>query len=129
MNFKERLKLVNSILIDCPYDTQKEEIIELFEKTKNNVRKDILCRLATIDGYYSTNMNRRLFGFEELADLILDLEKNNKLKNINVTNFINDNLTKNGLLRSIGIDKKGEPGGHAFSLITKYIYFRTKFNL
>ena len=47
MNFKERLKLVNSILIDCPYDTQKEEIIELFEKTKNNVRKDILCRLAT----------------------------------------------------------------------------------
>ena len=37
MNFKERLKLVNSILIDCPYDTQKEEIIELFEKTKNNV--------------------------------------------------------------------------------------------
>jgi len=34
MNFEERLKIVNKILEDCPYKTQKEGIIKLFAITK-----------------------------------------------------------------------------------------------
>lgn len=124
MNFKERLNLVQDILNDCPYETQKEKIIELFNITRNNLKEDILLRLFVIDSCYSTNMNRRLFGFEELTELILkiDIKLN---ENIKVDKFIGSNL--NSLSHHIGIDKKGNPKGHAFSLITKYIYFRTKF--
>jgi hypothetical protein len=125
MNFKERLKLVQDILKDCPYATQKGEIVKLFENTKNKSKKDILLRLIVIDSCYSTNMSRRLFGFEELTDLILKIDS--KLtKNINTCKFVESNFEI--LKQSIGINKKGDKKGHAFSLITKYIYFRTHFN-
>ncbi len=125
MNFEERLKLVQDILSNCPYETQKKSIVELFEKTKNTKKEDILLRLFVIDSCYSTNMNRRLFGFEELSKLILEIDS--KLnKNIKVDDFIKTNLEL--LNRQIGIDKKGNLKGHACSLISKYIYFRTKFN-
>ncbi len=125
MNFKERLKLVEDILKDCPYGTQKEKIIELFEKTSDNTKEDILLRLFVIDSCYSTNMNLRLFGFEELAKLILEI--NEQLhKNIDVEKFVNNNFEL--LNKKIGINKKGKSKSHAFSLITKYVYFQTKFN-
>ncbi len=126
VNFKERLNLVRSILTNCPYETQKEKIVELFEITKNNTSKeDILLRLFVVDSCYSTNMNRRLFGFEELANLIFEIDS--KLdENINVKKFIESSLKL--LDYPVGIDKKGKSKGHAFSLITKYIYFKTKFN-
>lgn len=124
MNFKERLKLVESILKDCSYETQKEKIKELFEKT-NDTKEDILLRLFVIDSCYSTNMNRRLFGFEELGDLILKIQDQLHEK-INVEEFVKTNLKL--LNKKIGINKKGKQKGHAFSLITKYIYFKTKFN-
>lgn len=125
MNFKERLELVKDILSDCPYETQKEKIIELFKITKNNVKEDILLRLFVIDSCYSTNMNRRLFGFEELTELILKIDSQLN-ENIKVDKFIETNLEL--LTQPIGIDKKASPKGRAFSLITKYIYFKTKFN-
>jgi hypothetical protein len=127
MNFRERLRLVNEILEDCPYKTQKQELIELFKNTDSRNKQDIVRRLSLIDSYYATNMSTRLFALEELADLIINI--NNQLKNdIDVIIFIKENLNKNNLLRSIGVNKKGEPKGHAFSLITKYIYFKTAFN-
>ena len=125
MDLKKRLNLVQEILSDCPYETQKENIIELFKITKNNEKPDILLRLFVIDSCYSTNMNKRVFGFEELTDLILKIDSQLN-ENINVTKFIEINFKL--LNQKIGIDKKGNPKGHAFSLITKYIYFRTKFN-
>lgn len=128
MNFKERIKLVKDILSGCSYETQKKEIWNLFEKTKNNVEEDVLCRIHTIDSYYSTNMRMRFFGFEELTDLILEFETDSKLENIDVVKFIKNNLKTEYLIRPIGINRLGMPFGHAFSLITKYIYFRTKLN-
>lgn len=125
MTFKERLILINKILKDCPYETQKEKIIELFEKTNSRDKKDILMRLIIIDSCYSTNMNRRLFGFEELTELIIKINSS-LTKNINIENFLKEKF--NSLTSKIGIDKKGNLKGHAFSLITKYIYFETKFN-
>jgi len=125
MDFKERLNLVQDILSDCPYEIQKEKIIDLFNITKNTVKEDVLLRLFIIDSCYSTNMNRRLFGFEELTKLILKLEPQLN-ENIEVEKFIETNLKL--LIRPIGIDKKANLKGHAFSLITKYIYFRTNFN-
>ncbi len=129
MNFQERLKSVKYILNDCPYKTQKKAIVKFFKKTKNNVKKDILLRLFIIDSCYSTNMNKRLFGFKELVDLILKIEPqlNNIKKDIDIIKFVkrNEKLLFNS---HIGINRLGEVRGHAFSLISKYIYFRTEFN-
>ena len=126
MNFKERLKLINEILKDCPYESQKLKIVELFKKTDSENIEDIILRLIVIDSCYSTNLNRRLFGFEELANLIIIINSN-LTKSINVKNFIENNF--NLLINTkIGISKSGKSKGHAFSLITKYIYFQTNFN-
>ena len=127
MNFNDRLKLVKEILKDCPYDNQKNTIKELFKKTENDKIDDIKLRLFVIDSCYSTNMNKRLFGFEVLSDLILNLEKKSDLNDsIDVLYFVTTNQSL--LKEKIGIDKKGNPKGHAFSLISKYIYYRSHFN-
>ncbi len=125
-NIIKGIELAEDILKNSPYETQKNEIIKLFEKTKNNNLTDILLRLIVIDSCYSTNMNRRLFGFEELSKFILnELEPKIELLS-DVYLFIKKNF--NLLITPIGIDKKGKLKGHAFSIITKYLYFRTKFN-
>ena len=128
MDFKERLKLVQDIHRNCPYETQKEKIKELFKKTKNKDKGDILLRLVVIDSCYSTNLNKRLFGFEKLTDLILKIDNqfDQLTDDIKLEKFIKNNFKC--LDEQIGIDKKGNEKGHAFSLFTKYIYFRTKLN-
>jgi hypothetical protein len=126
MDLKKRLELTKNILKECPYETQKEKIKELFEKTKNTIKEDILLRLFVIDSCYSTQMNKRLFGFEELTDLILKIEPQLN-KNIDVIRFVEKN-EKLLFGSKIGIGKKGKTKPPAFSLISKYMYFRTKFN-
>jgi len=128
--FNKQLEIVKEILNDSSYNIQKEVIKELFEKTKNNLKKDVLLRLVVIDSGYSTNMNKRLFGFEDLTNLILELDEElEKIKVVeDVLDFVKKNLNTNILLRDVGIDKKGGNKGHAFSLISKYIFFRTKYH-
>ena len=125
INFKERLSIVKDILKDCPYEMYKTEIRELFEKTSNTKKDDILLRLIVIDSCYSTNMNKRLFGFEELAELLLETEPLFSEKD--VLTIIEKYLNEEYLLKPIGIDKKGKDKGHSFSLISKYLFFRTNF--
>ena len=62
-------------------------------------------------------MNKRLFGFEELTELFLKIDSQLS-ENIDVEKFIEINFKL--LNQNVGIDKKGNSKGHAFSLITKY---------
>ena len=127
INFNNRLILVKKIVKDNPYENQKKTIEKLFSKTKHKDFDDIKLRLFVIDSCYSTQMNKRLFAFEALSDLILNLEEKSDLNtSIDVLSFVkkNQDLFK----EKIGIDKKGSPKGHAFSLISKYFYYRTHFN-
>ena len=125
MDFKERLDATNSILKNCPYETNKQKIKELFTKTTHNVKDDILLRLIVIDSCYSTNLNKRLFGFKQLTELFFEIEPQIS-QNMDVLDFVNANIEL--LKKPIGIDKRGQDKGHSFSLITKYLYYRTKFN-
>jgi hypothetical protein len=128
LDFKERLDLTKELVKDCPYKTQKDKISELFSITKNDIKEDILLRLIVIDSCYSTNMNRRFFGFEELTELIIKIESKYELdEDINVIEFTGKTNLKQ-LIDPVGIYKNGKQKGHAFSLISKYLYFRTKFN-
>lgn len=127
MDIVKGVKLAKNILNNSPYGTQKDKLKELFNDTKNEDRGDVLLRLIVIDSCYSTNMNKRLFGFKELTEFIVK-EIEPKIKDdFDAHTFIVDNFS---LLKDkkIGIDKNGVSKGHAFSLITKYLFFRTGFN-
>jgi hypothetical protein len=125
MDFDKKLVLAKEIWDESPGEIQKKAISKLFEKTDDNVDSDILLRLIVIDSCYSTNMNKRLFGFDDLVKVIKKI--NSELNSsIDVIKFIDRRL---GLLTTaVGIDKKGNSNKHAFSLITKYIYFKTNYN-
>lgn len=121
---------------DSGFSSDKDTIKKVFSCTKlsvgNSIKYDILARLTLIDSMYSTQMNRRYYALEELAD---ELEKlaNGNLANLN-TLFLNfaakpDKSTKLAELFSkhYGIGKDGNEKGIAISLISKYAYFETGF--
>ena len=46
----------------------KNAIINIFKLTNNSKVEDVLLRLTVIDSMYSTQMNRRYYALDELAD-------------------------------------------------------------
>ena len=52
MDFKERLDLAKNILSDCPYKTQKEKIIDLFNNTNNDTPTAATNHSVAIDENY-----------------------------------------------------------------------------
>ena len=138
------------------YSANKAAIMRIFAKTKPDDKTDILARLALLDSMYSTQMTKRYYGLEELADALYlvgtDSIDNGVLKDKTIRErfiqLLNDNdLHKqfmydksksidkdcaNGNVVNLfsekyGIDKEGEDKGTALSLITKYAYFETRF--
>lgn len=119
------------------FSADKEAILKVFESTKNETKEDILVRLTLIDSMYSTQMGRRYYALDELAEFLTNLSmgKPGKLKGMfldfakdpenNIESFIykEDNLFS----KCYGIGKDGNPKGVAISLISKYAYFETGF--
>ncbi|PKP21631.1 MAG: hypothetical protein CVU05_06305 [Bacteroidetes bacterium HGW-Bacteroidetes-21] len=125
--------LAKSILEDeKKYFHDKKIIKKIFELTSKNYDiHAIISRLTIIDSYYSTQMNKRYFGIEDIANKIWELYGNNEKKvetafiefaespsNEIILSLFNDNY---------GIKKDGEEYGKAISLISKYAYFQTNF--
>ena len=129
--FKEVTDLAFNILEnDTPYIRAKVTIKSFF-KNENQSTKDIdsvITRLTIIDSFYSTNMSKRYYGIEEIAE---ELCKFDNLKS-ELIDYA-ENLTENEKLEKLffnhyGYKKNGKKFGHAFSLITKYAYFLTDYN-
>ena len=94
---------------------------------------------------YSTQMSRRYYALDELADFLAKLSegKQGKLrqmfldfakdpeKNLSLFDFTfkekKEEIKKNLFSESYGIGKDGQDKGVAISLISKYAYFDTKF--
>ncbi|MBR4176885.1 MAG: hypothetical protein IKQ53_05740 [Bacteroidales bacterium] len=114
------------------YSIDKKVIRRVFNLTDGSRTDDVMARLALIDGMYSTQMNRRYYPLEDLAGMLVALEKNAPLKNTFMT-FTKDldptqfNINGKGNLWSngYGVGKDGNPKGAAVSLISKYAYFET----
>ncbi|MBR7002303.1 MAG: hypothetical protein IKI11_06570 [Neisseriaceae bacterium] len=128
LTLEKFIALAVKVLESSHYRTQKDIIRDFFEKNNN-----IYARLAIVDTFYSTQMNKRLFGLDDLAKEIKEkIGTDEKLKE-EVSKFKckNKKDEKNKiseLLKSdnkYGIRKNGEDSGHARSLISKYIYFVT----
>jgi hypothetical protein len=117
--------------------SDKIAIQRIFKMTESRSKDDLLLRLTVIDSMYSTQMNRRYYALQELAEKLDCLNKKTDLPTLFNT-FINSakrdtNLFKGKINGSefnlfdekYGIGKDGNDKGVAVSLISKYAYFET----
>ena len=110
-------KFANNILNnETRYKTNKAIIDEVF--TMNNPNK-VQFRLTVIDSYYSTQMSKRLYGIEDIAnelikysDAELKLEIDNFLKNPK------EGLIKELFNKTYGFDKEAKNNKKAISLLS-----------
>lgn len=118
------------------YTSGKQAILELFKRTKDKNRSHLRARLGLIDASYSTQMNRRYFGLDDLTDAILSLNEDGRLKERFKKFALSDApdpncfaLGKKETLwsKTYGIGKEGEDKGAAIALISKFAYFWTGF--
>jgi len=134
LNLKEKSELAQRILEnDTQYSRSKITIHEFFEKDNDTISNEIVEKqLTIIDSYYSTNMSRRYYGIEEIAESIIKISTDKReLKNIFIEYTKNPNVLQNvtNLFNSqYGYNKTGKRFGQATSLISKYAYFITDFN-
>ncbi|KAB1155308.1 hypothetical protein F7018_12605 [Tenacibaculum aiptasiae] len=113
------------------YKSNKQLISSLFKNTlSNNKLEQVKYRLTIIDSYYSTQMNKRLYGIEQIAEAISSFT-DEELRN-EITPFLNAPKTDTKLFKllysSYGINKEGNSSGKATSLLSKYIYFLNHYN-
>ncbi|MFI1743248.1 hypothetical protein [Thalassobellus sediminis] len=116
----------NILNSETQYLSNKEIISVLFKSNNTaNFESVVKNRITIIDSYYSTQMSKRLYGIDELAnnlaqysDDTLKTETTKFLNNPNEASIINSLF-----LKEYGINKSGKPFGKAISLISKYIYF------
>lgn len=131
-SLKEYAEIAHNILNnDSRYKSNKTIISSLFIRLiKKGDIETIKNRLTIIDSYYSTQMNKRLYGIEELAE-IFSLYSDDRLKN-ETSIFLEDpqadTMISSILNKKYGINKEGKPFGKAISLISKYLYFLNDYN-
>ena len=103
------------------YIDNKRIIVEIFNFDNE---KKIQLRLTVIDSYYSTQMNKRLYGLEDISNELGQFN-DAELKLI-ISQFLNS--PNEGELihifqKKYGLNKRGHSQKKAISLITKYLYF------
>lgn len=110
----------------------KNAIENIFKLTNNSKAEDVLLRLTVIDSMYSTQMNRRYYALDELAETIVRSHATSDsflkfLNNYDTTLFNGGEEKKSVNLwgKKYGIGKDGKDKGVAVSLISKYAYFET----
>jgi hypothetical protein len=115
------------------YARNKALIAQFFSNDFRRVsRREELC-LTLIDSLYSTNVSaKRLYGIADIADGLRRVFKDNAALTECATRWIADDFdSKNPLCRlfaaDYGLDKSGQNGKGAVSLLSKYLYFATGF--
>lgn len=110
------------------YAIQKAFISRCFKMPYENFKDIIQLRLQLIDSLYSTQMNKRHFGIEELAEALsvfTDIQIKNEIEKQTKGEF---SETLESLFTSkYGYDKNGLKNKKAVSLLSKYFYFLTNY--
>ncbi len=115
--------LAQSILTQkTRYKSNKEIISRVFKMEHED---KIMFRLTVIDSYYSTQMNKRLYGLEDIAIALSAFKDDEELRN--EANKFLDN-PKEGKIKALfdstyGFDKQAKKSKKAISLVSKYLYF------
>ncbi len=126
--------LANQVLHNqTKYFTDKKIVNEIFDFTSSKYSPQaIISRLTIIDSYYSTQMNKRYYGIEDIADKIWEISPENEDEVIRcfvdfAKNHQNGRVYDLFFHKNYGIHKNGVDAGIAISLISKYAYYQTKF--
>lgn len=114
---------------DTDYIKSKKIISKIFNKNWGNRSDTVKFRLTIIDNFYSTQMNKRFFGIDDLADKLKNFT--DEILVIKCKEYLDsenkDNEIGNLFEDTYGIHKLGKDGGRAGSLISKYLYFLTNY--
>lgn len=130
--FREYTDIAFNILqSDTTYIRSKNIISDIFKISKEDRFETIIFRLTIIDSYYSTQMNKRLFGLDDLASQLTKITNDDNSLKAKSIEFIDDTSVSNGIKElfknKYGIRKTGHDAGQAASLISKYLYFLTDY--
>jgi hypothetical protein len=113
------------------YIRSKQIISDIFKIYRCNRFETIIFRLTIIDSYYSTQMNKRFFGLDDLANRLTEVANNDETLQSMCLEFISNTIINNGIKDlfngKYGIRKTGQNVGQAASLISKYLYFLTEY--
>ncbi len=130
-NILDYSELANKILnTNTEYHSAKSIIDKVFKLNISDYKETIKLRLTVIDSFYSTNMNKRYYGIDDIASRMIFYYPNDELLVNDLINFIDNSFSNDQLLdifnSCYGISKTGQEKGAAKSLISKYFYFLTK---
>ena len=127
-------ELSNSCFMkESGYSTDKETIKQIFKLTQEEkVSKDkIHARLTVIDSMYSTQMNKRYYALNDLADKLVELQGTSQIPLSERFKKFATEPDDAGILeifnKNYGIGKDGNEKGKAVSLLSKYAYYETDF--
>ncbi|MFT4261631.1 MAG: hypothetical protein ACMXX9_04330 [Candidatus Woesearchaeota archaeon] len=119
----EQIRIAKQIVQGTTASKHKEYVEDTFNNTNNKNKDDLTKRLVILDTLYSTNMSKRLFAFQDLTQIILDVDDD--IEQLDEITLMQTYLNENHFLKPVGIDKHAKPKGHAFSLLSKYLFFRS----
>ena len=119
-----------NILVNTNYSRDKKIISDIFKTDRNDRFETIIFRLTIIDCYYSTQMNKRFFGLDDIASQLKDIDDESLkekcktfISDTSKANEVQNQIIQNLFNSTFGIKKTGHPFGHAASLIFKIFIF------
>lgn len=106
------------------YQANKKIIQDIFKTPSVTFKDTIQFRLTVIDSYYSTQMSKRLYGIEDIANELV--KYSDEVLKIEIDKFL-QNTTK-GIIKELfnktyGFNKEAKNAKKAISLLSKYLYF------
>lgn len=119
----------------CQYYKNRNAISKLFRARMlhTSFEEVTRLRLISIDGFYSTNVNRmRYYGIDDIVKHFRRFKSDALLRKTFLKSFKGDKHNVGNLkglfYEVVGIHKNGNDAGDANSLISKFGYYITKFN-
>jgi len=114
------------ILKSSQYANEKAFISRCFQLDVEKQFDKIKLRLHLIDSLYSTQMSKRYYGIEELAEAFSKYTDDELIVEAkNMLNKENSTILKNIFSNKYGYNSSGKNEKKAVSLISKYLYFLT----
>ncbi|WP_300978480.1 hypothetical protein [Flavobacterium sp.] len=106
------------------YQGNKKIIQDIFKTPSDNFKDTIQFRLTVIDSYYSTQMSKRLYGIEDIAnELVKYYDDTLKLEIDIFLQNPTEGIIKDLFNKTYGFDKEAKNAKKAISLLSKYLYF------
>ncbi len=131
-DLKEISELAYKILnTNTPYLSGKIFIQKSFINNGTLTKEDIEFQLSIIDTFYSTQMNKRYYGIEEITESILNISDQKVELEKGFINYLDNPEQEKSIGKlftdKFGYNKKGKKKGVATSLMSKYAYFLTNY--